>query len=94
MKREIRFECTGDAYCCRENGKIIFTVLKNDLQFNVKDFYQAFYADDKDFDDIQIINDVEDKDARRIYECIKSLIKQINEKLKELPTITDDQNSK
>lgn len=99
MKREILFECINDKYCCSENGKIIFTISKKDLQFNVKEFYQAFYADDKDFDDIQIktsVDDkaVDDKAARRIYECIKSLINQINEKLKELPTITDNQNSK
>jgi hypothetical protein len=93
MKREIQFECTDDAYCCSENGKKIFTILKKDLQFNVKDFYQAFYADDKDFDDIQIVTVVDDKDAKRICGCIKSLIEQISEKLKELPTDTDNQSS-
>lgn len=94
MKREIQFECTKEAYCFSENGQKIFTISKNDLQFNVKDFYQAFYADDKNFDDIQIITAVDDKEARRIYECIKSLVKKINEKLKELPIITDNQNFK
>lgn len=93
MKRVIIFEFKNDEYCCSENGEIIFKILKNDLQFNVKDFYQAFYADDKDFDDIQIVTSVDDSGAKRIYSCIKSLIEQIGEKLKELSNITDNKTT-
>lgn len=86
MKRILQFRRTDEGYACYENEENVFEILKTDLQFNVKEFYQAFYAEDKDFEDIEIENCVEDdKNAKRIYDCIVTLIGKIKGKLTELP---------
>lgn len=86
MKRILQFKRTDEGYACYENEENVFEILKTDLQFNVKEFYQAFYAEDKDFEDIEIENCVEDdKNAKRIYDCVVTLIGKIKEKLAELP---------
>lgn len=85
MKRAIQFRQTEAKYACFEDEKNIFEICKADLQFNVKDFYQAFYSEDKDFEDIEIENCTqEDKEANRVYGCIVTLMEKIKEKLAEL----------
>lgn len=85
MKRVVQFRVTNTGYACFENNEIIFEISKTELQFNVRDFYQAFYGEDKDFDNIVIENKVEnDKTADRVYKCIISLVSDIKNKLSEL----------
>ena len=86
MKRVLQFKKTDVGYACFENEENVFEVVKSNLQFDVKAFYQAFYSDGKDYEDICVENCVsEDKDGKRVYECINSLIEKIKEKLAELP---------
>lgn len=86
MKRTLQFKQTEAGYACFEDDENIFEISKTDLQFNVKDFYQAFYAEGKDFEDIELENCIEDdKDANRVYTCIVSMMEKIKEKLAELP---------
>lgn len=86
MKRTLQFKQTETGYACFENDENVFEISKTDLQFNVKDFYQAFYAEDKDYEDIEIENHIEDdKDAGRVYTCIISMMEKIKGKLAELP---------
>ena len=86
MKRILQFKKTDVGYACFEDDKNIFEILKSNLQFNVKDFYQAFYSEDKDFEDIEVVNCIpDDKDGKRIYECVVTLIRKVNEKLADLP---------
>lgn len=86
MKRTLQFKQTEAGYACFEDDENIFEISKTDLQFNVKDFYQAFYAEGKDFEDIELVNCIEDdKDANRVYTCIISMMEKIKEKLAELP---------
>lgn len=86
MKRILQFKQTSSGYACFENSENIFEICKSDLQFNVKDFYEAFYGEGKDFEDIVLENNApEDKTAKRIYECINNLIERVSEKLAELP---------
>lgn len=90
MRRTIQFKQTEAGYACFEDEENIFEICKTDLQFNVKDFYQAFYGEDKDFEDIEIENCIqEDKDANRVYGCIVTLMEKIKEKLAELPEDAD-----
>lgn len=90
MKRMLQFKKTETGYACFENEENIFEISKTDLQFDVKAFYQAFYSEDKDFEDIEIENCIhEDRDARRVYECITQLINKIKEKMEELPDEND-----
>lgn len=85
MKRTLQFKQTQNGYGCYENGSVIFEIKKSDLQFNVKEFYQAFYAEDKDFEEITLENTLsEDKEATRVYNCIQTIIKQVGDKLVEL----------
>lgn len=86
MKRTLQFRQTEEGYACFESDENIFVISKTDLQFNVKNFYQAFYAEGKDYEDIELDNCVEgDKDANRVYNCIISMMVKIKEKLAELP---------
>ncbi len=88
MKRVVQFKQEADSYCCYEDNNIIFVIQKNSLQFNVKDFYQAFYAEGKDYDNIVIENkSAEDKKATRIFKCIQNIMQRIDDKLKNLPPI-------
>ena len=92
MKRMLQFKQTDTGYACFENDENVFEIAKSNLQFDVKAFYQAFYSEDKDFEDIEIENCIlEDKDGKRVYTCIVLLIIKIKEKLAELPL--DDDNS-
>jgi len=53
------------------------------LIFNVKDFYNAFFADDLDYSEIELQNNLsDDTDATRIFNTIKQLMEEIVEKLK------------
>lgn len=86
MKRTLQFRETPNGYACFEGYNNIFEVSKNDLQFDVKAFYQAFYSEDKDYENIVVENCIpEDKDAKRIHQCIVQLMEKIKEKLSELP---------
>lgn len=94
MKRMLRFEKTELGYACFDNNENVFEIEKTNLQFDVRAFYQAFYSEDKDFEDIEIENCIpDDKDGKRIYNCIVQLMSRIKEKLAELPPEEVDDNS-
>ncbi len=86
MKRMLQFKNSENGYACFENGEIVFEISKTLLQFDVKAFYQAFYSEDKDFDDIEVENCIpDDRDGKRVFECITLLMLKVKEKLAELP---------
>ncbi len=86
MKRILQFKQTEEGYGCFENGENVFEISKKDLQFNVKDFYLAFYGEDKEFEDIELENCIEDdRNAYRVYSCITMLMEKIKEKMAEIP---------
>ena len=86
MKRMLQFKKTDAGYACFENDDNVFEIAKPNLQFDVKAFYQAFYSEDKDIEDIEVENYIpDDKDGKRVYDCIVLLIRKINEKIAELP---------
>lgn len=91
MKRTLQFNNTDTGYACLDNGEIVFEISRTDLQFDVKAFYQAFYSEDKDYEDIEVENCIpDDKNARRVYECIIQLMTKIKEKLAEMPADSDE----
>lgn len=47
MKRIVKFQVTEDKYEYTENDIPIFEISKIDLQFNVKEFYNAFFPMEK-----------------------------------------------
>ena len=86
MKRMLQFKKTDAGYACFENDENIFEIAKSNLQFDVKTFYQTFYSEGKDFEDIEVEDCVhDDKEAKHVYKCITQLIAKIKEKLAELP---------
>ena len=94
MKRMLQFNKTDVGYACFEKDEKVFEIVKSNLQFDVKVFYQAFYSEDKDFEDIEVENCIpDDKEGKRIYDCIVLLISKINEKLVELPSEDIDESS-
>ena len=85
MTRVLQFKQTENAYVCVENGNSIFEISKIDLQFNVKNFYYAFYGTEQENEEIILENTIpEDKKAKRVYDCIATLMVRIKEKLSEL----------
>ena len=71
-------------YSFYEKGKVIFQINKTNLQFDVKKLYLAFFADDKDYLDIELENnESSDKDATRIFNCTEQLVKKTVAKLAE-----------
>ena len=91
MKRTLQFNNTDTGYACFDNGEKVFEISRTDLQFDVKAFYQAFYSEDKDYEDIEVENCIpDDKNARRVYECIIQLMSKIKEKLAEMPADSDE----
>ena len=56
MIRVLQFKQTENAYVCVENGNSIFEISKIDLQFNVKNFYYAFYGTEQENEEINLIN--------------------------------------
>lgn len=96
MKRILQFKNTSTGYACFDEEENVFEISKSDLQFDVKAFYQAFYAEGKDYEDIEIDNCVaDDRNGKRVYECITRLMLKIKEKLAEMPeeNNTDAQNA-
>ena len=94
MKRVLQFKKTDAGYACFENDENVFEIAKSNLQFDVKAFYQAFYSEDKDFEDIEVENCIpDDKDGKRVYDCIVLLMSKIKEKLAELPPEDSDESS-
>lgn len=92
MKRVLHYNTTTDGYGCFENGSLIFEIKKTDLQFNVKDFYEAFYGEGKDYSQIILENDVtNDSEGKRIYACIDNLVKQISEKMATISDVEDEE---
>ena len=91
MKRILRVQIFEDKYTFFENDTMVFEVDKTDLQFNVKNFYQAFFADDLDYSDIELQNMLtSDKDATRIFKCVEQLVKDVVEKLNKEMSAEDN----
>lgn len=91
MKRILQFNKTDTGYACFDNDEKVFEISGIDLQFDVRAFYQAFYSEDKDYENIEVENLApDDKVARRVYECIVQLMSKIKERLAELSTDTDE----
>lgn len=85
MKRILQFKKTDAGYACFEGEENVFEISKANLQFDVKAFYQAFYSEDKDFENIEVQNCIsDDRDAERIYDCIIQLMTIIKKKLDEI----------
>ena len=82
MKRIVKFQVTEDKYKYTENDIPIFEISKIDLQFDVKEFYNAFFSCGKDYTDIELTAISEmNKDDNRIYETIKNLLESICERI-------------
>ncbi|MBP5529828.1 MAG: hypothetical protein J6X80_07240 [Lachnospiraceae bacterium] len=93
MKRVVQFKETPEGYACIENDKIIFEVPKEKLEFDVKAFYDAFYGEDKDYENIELqeCEKTKNKTAKHVYACITQLIKKIEEKMHEIPEEVDEE---
>ena len=92
MKRTIEFQVLDDKYLFIENSIGLFEIDKSNRQLDVKLFYQAFFANGKDYSEIEIIPAESNlnKEDKRIYEAIHKLITDICKRLKtELPSQID-----
>lgn len=84
MKKALKLQTSENGYGFFEDGELVFEISKADLQFDVKKFYIAFFADDKDYSGIELQNMLPtDKEATRIFNCTDQLIKDIVKRLAE-----------
>jgi hypothetical protein len=84
MKRIVKFKKTEQGYGLFEKRNIIFEIRNDDLKFDVRCFYNAFFAEEKDYSDIELINEeLDDKNGGKIFNCIKELKEKIVQRLKE-----------
>ncbi len=85
MKRVVQFKIDNEEYIFLEDEELIFSINSNDMQFDVKKFYEAFFEGEKPFDDIELVNLIEhNKNAERVYKLTNDLLKEIVAKLVEL----------
>ena len=91
MKRIIEFQVLEDKYLFKENSTDILEVSKSTRQLDVKSFYEAFFANGKDYLEIEFETPPQmNKDDELIYNAIHKLITDICTKLKtELPARID-----
>lgn len=90
MKRIIEFQVLDEKYLFKENSVGIFEIDKTTRQLDVKSFYEAFFADKKDYSEIEFQNSSElNKDDERIYDAIRKLITDICARLKTDLSITN-----
>jgi len=76
--------------CFLENQKNVFEIRNDDLQVDVKKFYNAFFENNLDYSDIELHNsNPGDKTGGRVFACIKQLIDEVSTRLME-----DFQNQK
>ncbi|WIW71471.1 hypothetical protein [Anaerosinus gibii] len=84
MKRIIEFQISDDKYVFLENQKNIFEIRNDDLQVDVKKFYNAFFENNLDYSDIELHNsNPGDKTGGRVFGCIKQLIDEVSTRLIE-----------
>ena len=84
MKRTIQFQLKDDNYIFIENEETIFLINKGSLQLEVKKLYEAFFANGKDYSEIEIITSAElSKEDKRVFDTISQLIGEICTRLKE-----------
>lgn len=84
MKRVINVKKEDNRYIFKENEEIVFFVNCDDMHFDVKNFYEAFFEDDKSDDQIELCKGNEtDSDTTRIFNLVNELINEIVIKLKE-----------
>lgn len=85
MKRIVEFNINGEKYIFTENGEEIFEVSHEDMQFDVKKFYEAFFEGEKEYKDIEIKNLVEDdKIGKHICQIVCELLKEVISKLDKM----------
>jgi len=84
MKRIIEFKTTDDEFIFLENSSSILSIDKNSCQLNVQSLYNSFFANGKDFSDIQFIvpKGISGLD-RHICDTITQLVNRICTQLKE-----------
>ena len=91
MKRVVEFRDSDIDYSFVENGNTIFEISKTELQFDAKKFYQSFFANDKDFSEIELRLPVNmDKKAKHVFDTVNHLLTEICDRLRE--ELNDDVN--
>ncbi len=95
MKRTLQFKQDEKGYGIFEEDHLLFLIPVPELQFDVKEFYEAFYSDGKDYENIGIENCIEnDKTAKRTFETIQKLISLIATKLNEAHSAINENKQK
>lgn len=91
MKRTIEFQILNDKYSYKEDKTEIFEINKQELQVDVRQFYNAFFANGKDYSEINIISSSEmNKNDKRVFDAMSELINDICSRLKSELIIDDD----
>lgn len=79
MKRQVRFEETGDKYLFSDDDRgSVFTIMKDTLIFSSNDFYQAFFKDLEEKPDYQLINPTAKLtgQAKHVFDTVEAIFKK------------------
>lgn len=84
MKRIVEFKYNDNKYIFIEDEEVIFEILREDMKFDIKKFYEAFFEGKKEYNDIEIKNTIQDdKVGGHIYQVVSQLIKEVVSKLEQ-----------
>lgn len=94
MKRIVKFLSDEEKYYFSEGEEIIFEIEKSDLQFDVKKFYYAFFADAIDYNEVELeYCGPEERDAKRIFDTVNNLYNRIVNRLQEENVSADKEDT-
>lgn len=83
MKRIIEFKTTDDEFIFLENNSPILSIDKNSCQLNVQSLYNSFFANGKDYSDIQFICPEGISGlVKHVYDTVTQLVNRICTQLK------------
>lgn len=77
MKRILKFQKSDESYQVVDEEDLLFSISIAEMKFDVKEFYYAFFGDEK-IGNIEIENTISsDKVASHVYDCIVKLYNEI-----------------
>lgn len=90
MKKTYKLDIDEHEYKIVDEGKVLFSILKSDLEFDGNKFYEAFFENNDNDIEIQLKKEYEDKEEQKdkilksIYELLNKMFSEISIGLKQI----------
>lgn len=89
MKKTFEFKANEESYTLTDtnpnNKQIPFEIIKKEMQFDTKEFYQYVFSDITEKMEIEILDksETDDKAAKRLFEIISEISNGVINKMNE-----------